>query len=342
MLGEEVVGMNRKRSGKLRWDELRPLLGKLPLEDPDLVKGPSVGEDAAFIRFKDGFLVVHSDPITTAYWRIGWYAIHIAANDIAVRGVSPRYFLPVVLLSPNMSSREIESIFEDMGKAARELSGVIVGGHTEFTPYLDRPIIVVTAIGYSTGRLISTSDARPGDLVLVVGRVGGEGASIIAWDFGETLVNQGVEKAVIEKARSFISDISVVKTALSITPYVNSMHDVTEGGVLQAIREIALASGVDIEIDLRKINIENIVSELTRRFGLDPLKLLSSGCLIASIPSSHAERVADILDRLGVTYSFVGRVLENSDNPRVILRENGSLVGVVEQDIVDEIYKLYT
>ncbi|MGC9121460.1 MAG: AIR synthase related protein, partial [Thermogladius sp.] len=145
------------KGGKISWEELSRLIRFLPTSDVDLIIGPKLGEDAAVIRLKDGFLVVHSDPITTAFWRIGWYAVHVAANDIAVRGVKPRYFLPVVLLPPRMEAREVEEIFRDMGEAAREVSGVVIGGHTEVTPYLERPIISMTAIGYSTGRFVSTS-----------------------------------------------------------------------------------------------------------------------------------------------------------------------------------------
>ena len=329
------------KGGKISWEELSRLIRFLPTSDVDLVIGPKLGEDAAVIRLKDGFLVVHSDPITTAFWRIGWYAVHVAANDIAVRGVKPRYFLPVVLLPPRMGAREVEEIFRDMGEAAREVSGVVIGGHTEVTPYLERPIISMTAIGYSTGRFVSTSGARPGDYLVIVGRVGGEGASVVAWDFEEELAERGVDRALIGEAKNFLREISVVKTALSIAPYVDSMHDATEGGVIQAIREVSVASGVNVHVDLDMIRVGAAVREISKAMGLDPLKLLSSGCIVAAVPPSKLGVLEETLRGLNQVYSVAGRVGDFADKPVVELREKGRVVGVVDRDVVDEIYKLF-
>lgn len=336
-----MLDLSKTTSGKLPWSVLGRLIEEMPVKDVDLVVGPEQGEDAAVIRFKDGFLVVHSDPITTAKWRIGWYAIHVAANDIAVRGVQPRFFIPVVLLPPGMGMSDVEEIFRDMGEAAREVSGVVVGGHTEVTPYLQRPIISVTAIGYSTGRFISTSGAEPGDYIVVVGRVGGEGASLIAWDFSEELARRGVSESLINKARSFIRDISIVKTALSIAPFANSMHDATEGGLVQALRELSVASHVNVTVDLGMVGVDETVATIAEAMGLNPFKLLSSGCFLATVPPGKIRDVEEILAGRGVMYSIAGRVDAYSENPVLELRFRGSPVERLDKDVVDEIYKLF-
>ncbi len=328
------------KAGKLPWNFLSKLLAMLPTSDIDLIMGPGVGEDAAVIRFKDGFLVIHTDPITAASRRIGWLAIHIAANDIAVRGVKPRWFLPVVLLPENISEDEITSIFKDMGEALNEIDGIVVGGHTEVTPGLDRPIITVTAAGYTSGRVILTRDAKPGDEILIVGDIGAEGVSVVAWDFPDLLLNRGVIKHVVDKAKDYLWHISVVDKALTIKEYVNTMHDPTEGGILQGLREIALASNTSIVLDLDNIVLNDIVLTITKALDLDPLKILSSGTLIATVPAENKEIVKERLEEKRYPYMFCGYV-EKGERGKVFLRRNGNIVSVIDNDIIDEIYKLW-
>ena len=83
--------------GKLPPETLNRLLAKAKT-DPSVIIGPAYGEDAAAVRFGDGILVAASDPVTFTTDRIGYYAVCVNANDIAVTGAVPRYFLATILL----------------------------------------------------------------------------------------------------------------------------------------------------------------------------------------------------------------------------------------------------
>lgn len=327
------------RTGKLEWSFMSKLLSMLPIDDIDLVVGPAQGEDAAVIRLRDGFLVIHSDPITTGVKRAGYLAIHVAGNDIAVRGVRPRWFLPVILFPSTFSENDVLEFFSDMNQALREIGGVVVGGHTEITPGINRPIVTVTAAGYTSTRVILTRDARPGDLVYIIGRVGGEGAGIIAWDFENILIERSIERDLVEKARRFIYEISAIKVALAIKDYVSAMHDATEGGILQALREIAVASGTKIFVDRDNVRLEEPVLEITKAVNVDPLRLLSSGCIIATVHPSKRSDLEKILDSLKVTYGHIGYV-DTGDGVVVVRTREGE--EVIYKDIIDEIYKLWS
>jgi len=328
------------KTGKLPWDTMRMLISMLPVEDPDLVVGPSQGEDAAVIRFKDGFIVAHVDPITTGVRKAGYLAVHVAGNDIATRGVKPRWFMPVVLIPEAYGESDVKALFKDMGDALREVGGIAIGGHTEVTPGIDRPLIVMSVAGYTSGRVISTRDARDGDYVIVIGRIGGEGAGIIAWDFKDKLLEKGVSMDIIERAQGFIYDVSIVKVALAIRDYVNTMHDATEGGVIQALREVAVASGNDIVVNNGDFTIEVEVNAIARAMNVDPLRLLSSGCLIATASPGKLDPLVETLERLGVKYSIVGRVTKGSG--RVIVERGSREEVIINEDVIDEIYKLWS
>lgn len=329
----------KMKTGKLEWGFMTKILSLLPIHDVDLIMGPSQGEDAAVIRIRDGFLVIHSNPITTGVKRAGYLAIHVAANDIAVRGVKPKWFLPVVLFPDKIVESDILEFFEDMNRAIRELNGIIVGGHTEITPGIPRPLVSMTAIGYTTSRVILTRDAKPGDYVYVIGRIGGEGVGIIAWDFENTLIQRNIDIELIKLAKEYIYDISVVKVALEIRDYVNSMHDATEGGVLQALREIASASKTSISIDRGEIELDESVKVITSALNIDPLKLLSSGCLVATTSPNIRRDLENRLEQLNKRYHLVGRVQRGGEGVVVVKDGGGEMI--VDRDIIDEIYKLW-
>ena len=338
MFRREDIGL-KLREGKPPRHVLENIIFKYKgAPDPDVVQGPGIGEDAGIVRAGDGFIVAHSDPITAAEKYIGWLAVHVASNDVAVRGVQPRWLLLTILMPPGSSTALLEEIARDADAAARSINATIIGGHTEITPGIPRPIVITTAIGFTRGRVIRTCDAQPGDKVFVIGRVGGEGASVIASDFRDLLVKKGLSIDLINKASEFIKDISVVDKAMVIKEYVSAMHDPTEGGILEALYEVAVASNNTIYIDLDKVKLDPIVEEITEALNIDPYKLLSSGSLLATVPNSYVNDVINILETQGYYYSQCGEVRKGE--PKLIIKR-GDKVELLESMIVDEIYRLW-
>src|SRR2546429_9332943 len=120
--------------GKLRADALRAIFDKLAPRDPRVIVGPRVGEDAAVIDMGNRYLIATSDPITFATAEIGWYALHVNANDIAVRGARPRWFLATLLLPAGATTdASVDALFAGLHAAGEELEVMMVGGHTAIT-----------------------------------------------------------------------------------------------------------------------------------------------------------------------------------------------------------------
>src|SRR5438309_784755 len=166
--------------GKLRAETLQAIFDKHPLRDPRVVVGPRVGEDAAVIDAGDRYLVATTDPITFATDEIGWYALQVNANDIAVRGARPRWFLATLLLPPGATTEAaVASLFDQLHAACDELDVALVGGHTEITHGLDRPIVVGAMLGeVAKDRLVTTGGARVGDAVVLTKGVPLEGRTL--------------------------------------------------------------------------------------------------------------------------------------------------------------------
>ena len=92
-----------------------------------VVIGPRYGEDAAVIDMGEKYLVAKTDPITFTEERIGWYAVHINANDIATLGARPRWFLATLLLPEGRATRELaRRIFRDILRTCRSLGIALV------------------------------------------------------------------------------------------------------------------------------------------------------------------------------------------------------------------------
>lgn len=301
-------------AGKLPLPLLEKLLQRFTPDDPRIVVGPRAGEDAAVFDFGDRYLVAKTDPITFATNEIGWYAVNVNANDIAVMGAEPRWFLATVLLPAGQASPEMaEAIFAQIHGACAALGISLAGGHTEITIGLDRPIISGTMLGeVAPDRLITTAGAQVGDAVLLVKPAPIEGAALIALERVTALRARGYSPAFIERAQNFLHEpgISVVapaRLALAAAA-VHAMHDPTEGGVLTGLLEIARAAQVGLTIALDAIPLlpEGVV--LCREFGLDPLGTIASGAILMTAAEADASRLVEALTVEGYPAAMIGRV----------------------------------
>ncbi|RKY99960.1 MAG: hydrogenase expression/formation protein, partial [Candidatus Hydrothermota bacterium] len=139
--------MHRFDVGKLPHDVLSKMISKLPIIHDDVVVAPKIGEDAAVIDLGDRYLVVASDPITFTAKDIGFYLVTINANDIAVMGAKPRYLIVTLLLPENLTDAQlVNEIFDSIASASRSLEVSVIGGHTEITYGIDRPIAIGTML----------------------------------------------------------------------------------------------------------------------------------------------------------------------------------------------------
>ncbi len=329
---------------KLDFRRLREyVLSRLGARCEELVVGPEVGEDAAVIEIRGAkYVISHTDPITGAVEHIGWLSVHVPANDVATQGGVPRWFEIAILLPERFPDEKLDLITRQIDEALRELGSCLIGGHTEYAPEIRRPIVVSTCIGYGD-KYVRTGGAREGDLVIMTKGAAVEGTSILSSDFESELRRRGVPDDVIRRAKRFIREVSVVREALAVRDYVSSMHDPTEGGVLQGAYEIACASGKDVEIWLDGIIVREETRIVFNALGLDPLRSLSSGSLLACVPEDKLDQVESELRSLHVSFSVIGRVIGRSDRPKVIVRRSrgSDVMFVVDREVEDEIMRMW-
>lgn len=280
--------------GKLPSDLLASLLERLP-SDPRLLIGPGIGRDAAAIDIGDGrVLVAKVDPVTFASEQIGAYAVHVNANDVSCLGARPSWFMATVLLPEEASPALAESIFEDIRGTCAELGIVPIGGHTEITLGLERPIVSGAMLGETTAdALVRPDGAEPGDHVVLTKGIAIEGTALLARDARGELEARGVVGNVIDASARLLMEpgISVVGDAQAAcrTGGVHALHDPTEGGLATGLAELGQAAGLEVSYRRKDVPILPETGAVCAALELDPLGLLASGALLIAVEAERCE-----------------------------------------------------
>jgi len=325
------------KAGKLPLELLAQLLSKVDVSDPRVVLGPSPGEDAALIDFGDRYLVAKTDPVTFATDLIGSYVVQVNANDIAVMGATPRWLMATLLLPEGTSEDRASAMFDQMREACDDLGISLIGGHTEVTYDLSRPIAVGAMLGeVAKDRVVLTSGARPGDVIVVTKGIAIEGASILARDSEDDLLRAGVDERLVQTAKEYLFSpgISVVKdaTVVHAAVEVHSMHDPTEGGLATALVEVATAASVGLIVDEARIPVTDECRSICRALGLDPLGLIASGALLATLRPEVAPKLIAALAAEGIPAYEIGRITPAKDGLKLRSMEGVRDLPTFERD----------
>lgn len=314
-------------AGKLPAEDLAKLLIRYTQDDGRLVVRPGIGRDATVISFADRYLVAKTDPITFATDQIGWYAVHVNANDVAVMGGNPRWFLATLLLPEGKTGAdEVEAIFAQISGACQELGVVLCGGHTEITYGLKRPIVVGQMLGeVERTKLVIPDKARPGDDILLTKGIAIEGTALIARERGE--LGKHFSEDWVKRCQNLLRapGISVVREAriANEVAEVHAMHDPTEGGLATGLHELASAARVGMMVEMEKILILPETTLLCRQLKLEPLGLIASGALLIVASEGDSAQIIAALKMEGIPAAVIGKIWESEKG--VKLRQQGKV-----------------
>lgn len=329
--------------GKLPLELLQSLLARYAQKDERLVVGAQIGEDAAVIDMGDRYLVAKSDPITFATGEIGWYVVHVNANDLATMGATPHWFLLTLLLPDSRTDRTmVEEIFAQVSEACQALDIVLCGGHTEITYGLDRPIAVGLMLGeVDRGDLIRTGGAQVGDHVILTKGIAIEGTAVLAIEAPDRLAPH-VNNDMLERGRRFLKEpgISVMRDAQVVVRAgkPHAMHDPTEGGLATGLWELAYASEKGIVVDREKIHIFPETAAFCKVLDLDPVGLIASGALlIAASPDKSALMVRALSDE-GISASVIGEVVDGPAAVQIRTKQGLESLPIFQQDELSRVF----
>ncbi len=337
--------------GKLKHDFLARILDNfisdLAIQDERVIMGSKIGEDAAVIDMGEKYLIAKTDPITFATDEIGYYAVNVNVNDVVCTGAKPKWFQSTILLpEKNTTEQSIESIFKSIHDTCKSMNITVIGGHTEVTPRLDRPIVIGSLLGeVEKEKLVLTSGAKPGDAIILTKGIFIEGTAIIGREKETELLKRGFDLSFINTCKNYLFEpgISVFKEALLAGENfeINSFHDPTEGGLYCGIAEMAIASETGVLVEEERIKVLPEPLELSKIYNLNPMGTISSGSLLITLRDDNEEfsKLIDILNKNNILANKIGNVVDKKKG--LMIRRKDGKIQPLKYSETDEITKIF-
>ena len=322
--------------GKLNWDDLKEIISSNKSVDRKDVRIKSgVGEDCSVIEFGDFECIVSTDPITGAESDIGKLAVNINCNDIASCGVEPVGILVTILAPEQTTLDELKAVMKEIDEECKKLNVEILGGHTEVTRAVNKLIVSCTAIGKGKkGIAVATSGAKIEDDIIVTKNLAMEGTSIIVNDYFQ-FIKDIISTEEAKEVKTYIKNISVVDEGIIAGNFgVNSMHDITEGGVLGALWEMADASNVGFRVYKDKLPLSIVTKKICNKLKIDPLRFISSGSML--ITTKNGSELIKELNKKGIKAAVIGNITKDKG----ILVDDKGLEIEVKPPERDELFSL--
>jgi len=246
--------------------------------------------------------------------RAAWFAFHILASDLTTSGVAPQYITMDWNLPMDIEDDQIETMLHVIDRESKKYGAAIVTGHTGRYEGCAYPMVggaTFLAIAPKDG-WVTANMAKPGNHLLVTKTAALEATAILANTFPD-LVERRLGTDTTKRARALFESMSTVDDALAaasvgVRKYgVWAMHDATEGGVRNAVWEMAQASGLGVDVDLTTVHLDPAVAEVSKLFGMDPLDAISEGTLLIAVDSDAAQEVIARLEKEDILAKDIGR-----------------------------------
>lgn len=310
----------------------------------EVIAGPQFGVDVSVIDLHGGMaMALTSDPLSLipslGLQESAWLSVHLMANDMATTGYAPMYGQFVLNLPSTFSKGDFKVYWEYIHKFCTEIKVAITGGHTGFIEGQNSTIAgggtLITVA--PKDKLLLSRLAKSGDVILVTKSCAISSAAILAMSFPETVTNKAGIEIYQQACNSFYHTSSLQDALTAVSDNheqsgITAMHDVTEGGVLGAIYELAIASGNGAVIYHDKLPVAAVQSEVCKIFDLDPRYCIGAGAMIIACERKVSAAVTARLTENNISCVAVGELCEKENG--IVLVENGKASSLiyVEED----------
>lgn len=320
------------KSGKVSEAVLnRSVLKEIKYKNECLENAPGSGCDASVIRLDGGYAAVSSNPVTVSCGLEAYIGMSRVINDVAVKGAKPVAVTAVILVPADYDERELKGIMRQINECCTENDVVLAGGHTEITQLVNAPCVTFTCIGTGSRRRPSV---HPGQDVIMTDVAAIEGSYILTNYFKDEILKKYsqsyYDKCCVGKDRLFNW-----RTALTaIGCGASYVHNLSTGGVLNGLWELASFGNVGLDIDFKKIPVKQEIIEVCELFDLNPYQLASGGSFLMTGDST--QDIAGVLKKSGIMACRIGITTDSRDR---ILR-NEEEIRYLDTPKTDEIFKV--
>jgi hydrogenase expression/formation protein HypE len=321
-----------KVSSKIFKEELMNLCGA---DRPDVICGPVFGVDTAIVDLGDGqALAISSDPLSLIPFLgmkvSAWLSVHLLANDMSTTGFAPQFAQFVLNLPPSVSREQFAEFWRFIHEICQTLGIAITGGHTGQVPGQDSTIAGggTMFLKARKDQILSSNQAQAGDLVILTKHAAISSTAILAMAFPQTVIEAFGEETQ-EKASGNFWKLSVLEEALIASQTLrareelHAMHDVTEGGVMGAMIEMADASSLGFLLESDKVPVPTEVQKVARLFEIDPLISVGAGAMLISVKAGNEEKLIKALAESGIPATVIGTL--TAEKSKLISTKNGNV-----------------
>lgn len=316
----------KNNSGKISSAEFAELIlprsGKTRAE---VLTGPAFGVDTSVIDLGNNLgMAVSSDPLslipTLGLKESAWLSVQLLVNDMATTGFSPMYAQMVLNLPPGLSKNDFEEYWAHIHRFCEGTGVAITGGHTCQIEGQDSTIsgggtMFLTA---PLDQIITSNGAEPGDVIIMTKESALMSTSILAMSFPKTVKKELGEPVYKEACRNFYRT-SVLQDALKATEILENrtelkaMHDVTEGGILGAVAEMAGASGCGFRVESDKIATGNGPEKIAELFEIDHRLIVGAGSMVMAVKPGSEEKLVNYLIENEIPATVIGQFDSDED-----------------------------
>jgi hydrogenase maturation factor len=310
----------------------------------EVIAGPEFGVDVSVVELHDGIaMALTSDPLSLipslGLQESAWLSVHLMVNDMATTGFAPMYGQFVLNLPSSFSKSDFKIYWDYIHKFCAEIKVAITGGHTGFIEGQNSTIAgggtLITVA--PKNKILVSKKAKAGNAILVTKSCAISSAAILAMSFPETVKKKAGNEIYQHACSSFYHTSSLQDALIAVGKNneheeVTAMHDVTEGGVLGAIYELAIASGNGAIIYNDQLPIEDVQKKVCEIFNLDPRYCIGAGSMIITCEKEKSNDIISRLNKCNIACVKVGELTEKQNGIRLLENDKVSNLKYYEED----------
>lgn len=315
----------------------RSILKPLQFHREEVIIEPSIEEMCFGIDAKEDEQVLSASAVLYGDEKdLGVFALAQVVNDLATRGAKAVGASIHIMLPPYAYESRLKAMVEYVERAGSAHAVQIMCAKAEVSPVINKAIVYVNGVGVlKRGELLQSKMGKANQDIVLVKWIGLEGTFRIMREKEEELSKRFVPTFLnqIRELEPQIFSEKQIEIARSFG--VSAMHQITSGGILAALWEFAEASGVGVEVDLKKMAIRQETVEICEFCHLNPYQLTSAGSIL--IFTDRGEELVSKFAEEGIQAAVLGRT--TVDTARVIL--GGEEKRFLDRPAPDELSKIY-
>lgn len=297
----------------------RSVFKQLHTKRDEVISAVGTGLDVAVLKLDaDEMTVLSTNPVMGTLEELGGYGVLSVVSNLAAAGATPVGILLTILLPEKEDERTLKKIVAQAQEVCDRYQIQILGGHTEVTKAVNQPVLSLVAVGKAKkDSLCLSKGAKPGMDILIANWIALEGTVILAAEKEQELLTR-YTAPFLDKTKALKKFLDIQKAAQIAAGHgVGAMKDGSRGGIFGTLWEFAEASGIGLEIDLKKIPIRQETVEVCEFLGVNPYELHAGGCLLMAAEDGNA--LVQALEREGIFATVIGKATAGND--RVLLNE---------------------